>query len=109
MDPRFGGPTGPAAKGYANLPGSDFHVSSLGVAYKVGGSSDNSDVDYTGSASMAMWTRWQDLTSNAKTAALIPNLIFTDVAAASIVGTKGVLGPGNNAQKNMVALPVTPT
>jgi hypothetical protein len=36
-------------------------------------------------------------------------LIFTDYAAAAVVGTKGILGPRNAAQKNMVPLRVTPT
>jgi len=56
-----------------------------------------------------MWARWQNLTRDAESAAIIPNLIFTDNAASSVVGIKGVLGPGNSAPENLVALPVTPT
>ena len=94
---------------YENLPGSDFSIGALAAAYGVGGStSSQSQFDYSGETNMAMWSTWQTLTNSSKTAALIPNLIYTDIAAASVVGTKGVLGPGNAAQKNLVAVRVTP-
>ncbi|KAL2062708.1 hypothetical protein VTL71DRAFT_5780 [Oculimacula yallundae] len=93
---------------YQNLPASEFYQSAMDASYDVGGSS-SAPIDYSGSNNMAMWARWRELSSNPKTAATIPNMIFTDAAAATVVGTKGVLGPGNAAQKNLVALPVTPT
>jgi len=101
-----------------NLPGSDFAVGAISASYCVsppnsGGSTgcqgSFSGQDYSGSTSMAMWIRWQDLTKSPETAALIPNLIWADTAASMVVGTKGVLGPGNTAQMNLVALQVTPT
>jgi len=95
------------------MPASDFAVGALGAAYCVssgdGGCTEFSGQDYTGGTNMAMWARWQNLTNDAESASIIPNLIFTDTAASGVVGTKGVLGPGNAAQKNLVALPVTPT
>jgi hypothetical protein len=102
-----------------NLPGSDFSIAALGASYCVGTDpnsascsnfqSNGGGLDYTGATNMAMWARWQNLTKNAEDAAIIPNLIWTDTAASGVVGTKGVLGPGNTAQYNLVALPVTPT
>lgn len=56
-----------------------------------------------------MWVRWQKLMSSPSTAFLIPNLIFTDYAAAAIVGTKGVLGAGNAETSNTVPVLITPT
>ncbi|KAL9572074.1 hypothetical protein ACKAV7_003791 [Fusarium commune] len=91
-----------------NLPGSDFSVSVLSAAYSVGGFSSNGWMDYTGKSSIAMWARWQNLSLNAETAALIPNLIFTDISASAVVGTKGVLQPGNTARQNLVPSSVTP-
>ncbi|KAH7190974.1 hypothetical protein BKA60DRAFT_530338 [Fusarium oxysporum] len=91
-----------------NLPGSDFSVSVLSAAYSVGGFSSNGRTDYTGKSSIAMWARWQNLSLNAETAALIPNLIFTDISASAVVGTKGVLQPGNTARQNLVPSSVTP-
>jgi hypothetical protein len=57
---------------------------------------------------VGQWVRWQQLSSSPQTATKIPNLIFTDYAAGGVVGTKGVLGPGNAGRQNAVALPVTP-
>jgi len=95
--------------GSQNLPSSDFYSGAASTAYAVGSSFSSAAVDYSGAVNMAMWARWQNLTSSPDTAALIPNLIWTDNAASAVVGTKGVLGPGNAAQHNVVPLAVTPT
>ena len=97
--------------GFENLPGSDFYVGAMYPAYSVGGYSSSLEpsVDYSGNVNMAMWALWQNLTKSADTASLIPSLIWTDNAASAVVGTKGVLGPGNTAQRNLVPLAVTPT
>lgn len=97
-----------------NLPGSDFSIGALVTAYTVAGSSSqtgsiSSDtaggVDYTGRASLAMWARWQNLTGDASTASRVPNLIFTDGAASTVVGTKGAPARGASSP----AVRVTPT
>lgn len=92
-----------------NIPAAEFSIGALAAAYSVGTTWSSSGQDYTGDTNIAMWARWQNLTNNAEQASIIPNLIWTDNAASAVVGTKGVLGPGNSAQKNLVALPVTPT
>ena len=93
---------------FENLPGSDFAVGALESTYCIDESGNCEGVDYSGNTNMAMWVRWQQLTASAETATLIPNLIFTDTAASAIVGTKGVLGPGNAAQQNDSSIFVTP-
>lgn len=94
---------------FENLPGSDFAIGALEVSYCVSDPGKScGGIDYSGFTNMAMWARWQNLTQSADTASLIPNLIFTDTAASGIVGTKGVLGPGNTAQQNVVPILVTP-
>jgi len=105
--------------GVQNLPAIDAPIGGMTFAYCVGGmgsftgntmcGADSESTEYSGSNNIAMWLRWQSLTKNAKSASLIPNLIWTDFMASAIVGTKGVLGPGNSAQKNIIPLLVTPT
>ncbi|RDW63674.1 hypothetical protein BP6252_11219 [Coleophoma cylindrospora] len=98
---------GMSSTSYENLPASDFSIGALASAYDVG-TSNVGQSDYSGQTNMAMWSKWQNLTASADTAGLIPNLIYTDIAAAAVVGTKGVLGPGNAAKTNLVVLPVNP-
>jgi hypothetical protein len=97
--------------GKQNLPASDFYHQAMEAAYStsVGALGEVQVLDYTGQNNMAVWARWQKLSNSTATAPLIPNLIFTDYAAAAVVGNKGVLGPGNVAANNLVPLPVTPT
>lgn len=99
---------GEELEGFENLPGSDFAVGALANSYCVSESGSCGGIDYSGNTNMAMWARWQNLTQSADTASLIPNLIFTDTAASAIVGTKGVLGPGNTALQNDMPILVTP-
>lgn len=97
-----------------NLPGAEFSLEAMQVAYNVdSGSLPSSETfqttDYTGTSSMAMWALWQNVTASAQTASIIPTLIWTDVAASTVVGTKGVLGPGNAASSNTVPILVMPS
>jgi len=97
--------------GFDNMPGSEALIGAMGIPYSVstGGTLINGQTDYSGEGDMSMWVRWQNLSSSAELASLIPNLIWTDVAASAVVGTKGVLGPGNLATENQVPIMVTPT
>lgn len=46
--------------------------------------------DYNGGSSYAMFMKWQELSKSAQTVPTIPNLIWTDVMANSIVGTRSI-------------------
>jgi hypothetical protein len=96
-----------------NIPAATFPIGAVNSAYCVSAGGVDCDSftgnDYSGANNMAMWARWQNLTQDAESASTIPNLIWTDTAASAVVGTKGVLGPGNTAQENRVALFVIPT
>ncbi|KAE9379546.1 hypothetical protein N431DRAFT_460800 [Stipitochalara longipes BDJ] len=99
---------------YDNLPGAEFFIYAMAVVNNVYLSSLSSLVifqttDYTGTISMAMWSLWQNLTTSAQRASLIPKLIWTDIAASMVVGAKGVLGPGNAAGSNTLPILVTPS
>lgn len=49
-----------------------------------------------GHANMAIFTRWQELSKDPLKARDILKLLWTDIAASAVVGTKGVLGPLND-------------
>jgi hypothetical protein len=68
-----------------------------------------SPIDYTGSTDIGMLVRWQELSSSASSVSQIPNLIWTDIVAQAVVGTKGVLGSLNNASENIIPISVIPT
>lgn len=80
---------GPSTSGYQNLPGVDFHSDALAAAYTVGDPSIGM-LDYSGQSNLALYRLWQDLSRTPTTAAKILNLIWTDVAANSVVGTKSM-------------------
>jgi hypothetical protein len=94
--------TGFSRSTYQNMPGSDFAPTAMTGAYAISTSAALPAVDYTGYSNMAMYVRWQNFSNTAETASTIVNLIWTDYAAAAVVGTKGVLGPGNSGSANDV-------
>jgi len=108
VDPDWDGTASELTENFENMPASDFSIGALYTAYGISDTSSSGAIDYSGETNMAMWVKWQNLTRSAETASLIPNLVFTDTAASAIVGTKGVLGPGNTAQQNSVNILVTP-
>ncbi|KAH7066203.1 hypothetical protein BKA63DRAFT_523950 [Paraphoma chrysanthemicola] len=76
--------------GWQNMPGIDFPSVALDMAYKTGGSSARAAVDYSGQVNLAMYKKWQELSKTPITSAKIINLIWTDIAANMVVGTKGL-------------------
>ncbi|KAN0101502.1 hypothetical protein V8E51_012012 [Hyaloscypha variabilis] len=93
------------------MPGAEAFIDAMDPAYDVnsGGSYTSNSVDYTGTTDISMLVRWQNLSQSAERVSQIPNLIWADTAAAALVGTKGVLGPGNTATENILPILVTPT
>lgn len=87
--PGYGGVgLGPLIPGYENLPGLDFHCDTLAAVYSL---QDTLGItDYSGQSSLAMYSVWQNLSRTPTTAAKILNLIWTDLAASSVVGTKSM-------------------
>lgn len=67
----------------------------LGKVYAVG-NSERGDTDYSGSTNLAMYRLWQDLSQSAETAFKIPNLIWTDIAANLVLGTRSLAGANGN-------------
>jgi len=75
------------------MPGSDFAKETLVSVYKdSAGSVTGPATDYTGRANLALYAKWQKLSNSSATAGKMIDLIWTDMAASAVVGTKGVLG-----------------
>ena len=112
--PGYGGvPDYPSVPGFENLPGLDFYSNTLATVYQSSLSTIGL-VDYTGESSLAMFRLWQNLSSSATTAHKITNLIWTDLAANSVVGTKSMatqetVQDSRNAvvTSNSITVPVT--
>jgi hypothetical protein len=77
--------------GYQNLPGVEFHTDAIGGAYVTGTSGNENLVDYSGKSNLAMYAKWQELSKTANTTANIINLIWTDISANAVLGTKSWL------------------
>ncbi|KAK6535729.1 hypothetical protein TWF694_002178 [Orbilia ellipsospora] len=80
---------GPSANGYQNLPGVDFPPDALAAAYDIGFSALGVE-DYSGLTNLRLYSMWQNLSQNPTSAADILNLVWTDVAANSVLGTKSL-------------------
>lgn len=70
-----------------NLPGIHFHTNAMAAAYSIG---EDLAVDYTGKSSLAMFRRWKDYSSDPGTANRILDLVWTDWAANTVVGSRGL-------------------
>lgn len=72
-----------------NLPGVDFYSRALGVAYSIGFSGSKSVFDYAGTTQLGVYNKWANMSKTPEDAAKIINLVWTDVAANAVVGSKG--------------------
>jgi hypothetical protein len=75
-----------------NFPALNFYRTVAGTVYNIGSSRNSpsdSFVDYTGDQDFRMHQKWFELAANASSAGTILNLIWTDLAANAVVGTRG--------------------
>jgi hypothetical protein len=73
-----------------NLPAVEVPAAALSSAYHIG-VLDSGEIDYSGLTNLAMWRRWQGLSSSPSTMGTIFNLVITDYLANALVGTKSRL------------------
>ncbi|KAL2402668.1 hypothetical protein ABEF93_003030 [Exophiala dermatitidis] len=103
--PGFAGVLTGTSPGQENLPAADGLTDVLAGVYQ-GSSSTGDMADYTGTANMAMYARWRDLSSSATTMKKIPNFIWTDLAANMLIGTRSWISgsdlPGNLQKRDGV-------
>jgi hypothetical protein len=77
-----------------SLAGVDFYSTVMGFTYTMDAADAGNSYgvpDYTGRTNLALYNKWQELSRNATTAAKIIDLIWTDISANAVVGTKGQL------------------
>lgn len=94
--PGYAGLAGLAS--HENLPAADFASDVLAATYDVGPYSSSSQVDYSGKTNLAMYRLWQQYSRTASTSAKILNLIWTDIAANLVLGTRS-LEPGETTKR----------
>ena len=100
-----------------NLPGVDFYPKCLQTAIGISNNPFTTDTgvtpgtDYSGYTSLALFAKWQSLSRSADKAGTIVNLIWTDDAANSVVGTRGQglrtvsVGTGNAQTESIFETP----
>ncbi|KAF3038671.1 hypothetical protein E8E12_007331 [Didymella heteroderae] len=89
---------------HENLPSADFAAQALGSAYQTGQTTSTSD--YSGSNNLALFRLWQEYSRTAPTSAKILNLIWTDLAANLVLGTKGLhFEPTGSRKRDATAVP----
>jgi len=71
-----------------NLPGAGFAQMVMNRVIDMMGGSTDWPFDYTGGSSVALFGRWQELSSDAARIAEAINLMWTDLAASAVVGTR---------------------
>jgi hypothetical protein len=76
-----------------NLPAADFAQKVMNTVLDI--SEETWPFDLRGTASMSIFRRWQMLSPDPEKAAQVINLMWTDLAASAVVGTKGSLGQMN--------------
>lgn len=83
------------------LPGAQFASNALAGAYSVGSGSI-----YSGDLSLALGRQWQEMSTSASEAANIINLVWTDVAANAVIGTRSWL-PSPRLPPNLQETPIS--
>ncbi|KAF4895441.1 hypothetical protein CGCF415_v011940 [Colletotrichum fructicola] len=95
-----------------NLPGSNFALSIMELLFTDSGFDGALDegwpFDLAGVSNIPIFERWQSLSSDADRVSDIIKLLWTDLAASAVVGTKGTLGPGNNKADEAARIHVNP-
>ncbi|GIJ92598.1 hypothetical protein Asppvi_001876 [Aspergillus pseudoviridinutans] len=81
-----------------NLPGVDFYTPALYRALSISSPAGQPYADYSGWTSLALYAKWQTLSTTPTGVAKIIDLVWTDFAANAMVGTKAA------AEQNQVML-----
>jgi hypothetical protein len=100
----------------SNLPGANFYADALAFAYGTGFGASDTAFDYSGANNIGVYNKWANMSGTPEGAARIIDLIWTDSAANSVIGTKGWLPTnggtltkrqnGGSSQEQKVLVPV---
>ncbi|KAF7557985.1 hypothetical protein G7Z17_g225 [Cylindrodendrum hubeiense] len=93
-----------------NTPGSIVPIGAMQTIATYSSSMDFTVLpfDFTAKNSLSLWMKWKTLSSSADTVSSIMKLLWTDMASSAIVGTKGVLGAGNDDPDDAASINVLP-
>lgn len=100
---RFPRSNGLTTESHQNLPGAEFADDGLSAVSSMA-TGTLGLMDYTGEGNLALAQLWSRLSKSADSMAKVLNLVWTDYAANTVVGTKGSPGPG---PENDILRPVT--
>ncbi|KAF4867628.1 hypothetical protein CGCSCA1_v013212 [Colletotrichum siamense] len=93
-----------------NLPGSDFPSSVMKLLFPYnsnqGALNKEWPFDLAGASNMPIFERWQALSADATGISDVIKLLWTDLAASAVVGTKGTLGSINNVPEDAVEISI---
>lgn len=90
-----------------NLPGTSVGSDCLDSIYSMNPQSENGYLrEYSGRSNIAMYAKWQQLSSSEKSAGKIVNLIWTDIAASAFVGNKGRMGSKQTGSAESTQMPI---
>jgi len=98
-----------SAPWWQSLPGSEFWAFAMSSVYEPSISAvSNAAViaDYSGLSSGSMLDKWRELSKTPQGASKVIDLIWTDLSAPAVVGTKGTLGHNNAGLANETAIPM---
>ncbi|PNP58185.1 hypothetical protein FNYG_15175 [Fusarium nygamai] len=91
-----------------NIPGSIVPISALAT---IANSRDSSEpvIDFTAQRSMSLWLKWKRLSSSEDSMPMVFKLLWNDLAASALVGSKGVLGARNEEPDQAARVQVIPS
>ncbi|EXK29547.1 hypothetical protein FOXG_11880 [Fusarium oxysporum f. sp. lycopersici 4287] len=91
-----------------NIPGSIVPISALATIVN---SRDSSEpvIDFTAQRSMSLWLKWKRLSSSEDSMPMVFKLLWNDLAASALVGSKGVLGARNEDPDQAARVEVIPS
>jgi hypothetical protein len=91
-----------------NIPGSIVPISALAT---IANSRDSSEpvIDFTAQRSLSLWLKWKKLSSSEDSMPMVFKLLWNDLAASALVGSKGVLGARNEEPDQAARMELIPT
>ncbi|KAF7547899.1 hypothetical protein G7Z17_g7418 [Cylindrodendrum hubeiense] len=91
-----------------NLPG---YIAPISALQSVATANDfaSPDFDFSAKNSMSLWMKWKELSTSEDSMSTVIKLLWSDLAASAMVGSKGVLGARNAEADAAARISVLPT